>query len=330
MTQQNSAPAAVPPSLTLDSALGLLSGSREDELDGHSTSTGESSKTGDAPIENTTSTQPNDRASVGQAVNEAGEGVQPPASWRASDRELFRSLPVALQERIAAREQQRERAVNEALRQSAALRQAAEGERAAFEGERQRFRNQLDALIMNAQHELASEFADIRTPADLVALAQKDPARYAVLRARQDALQHAQAEQMQLQARAAEQQSAQLRTVIEQEKRALIEKRPELKDKAARARLAKELREYATSVGYTPEQFDSNLSHVNLLVLEKAMLYDRAQQARTEAMSRRVPRVQMPGTAVTKGERASEARAARLNRLERTGRIEDAVGLLRI
>jgi hypothetical protein len=75
---------------------------------------------------------------------------------------------------------------------------------------------------------------------------------------------------------------------------------------------------------------ESNLSHVNLLVLEKAMLYDRAQRARAEAQVRPVPRVQQPGTAESRSERAADRRTARLKRLERSGRIEDAVGLLRI
>ncbi len=330
MTQQNAISAAAAPSLTLDAALDLLSDDRGDEAHNDPASAGERPNAAGSAAEGIESTQPADHAPTDPAADEDSETIQPPGSWQASDRELFRSLPAALQERIAAREQQRERAVNEALRETAAQRRAADGERAAFEAERQRFQQQLDALVLSARHELASEFADIRTPADLVALAQKDPARYAVLRARQDALQHAQAEQTQLHARAVEQQSAQLRTVIEQEKKALIEKRPDLKDKAVRDRLARDLREYAVSAGYTPDQFDSNLSHVNLLILEKAMLYDRAQRAKADAVSRNVPRVQTPGTAATRGERAGEARATRLNRLEKSGRIEDAVGLLRI
>jgi hypothetical protein len=320
MAQENPSGSEAAPSLTLESAFGLLSGDAAGDDENRPASAGGRPAEPDAG---------EDEAIVEEAASTV-EAIEPPASWRPADHEMFRSLPPALQRRIASREQQRERAVNEALRESAAHRRSIEGERAAFEAERQQLRHRLDSLILGAQHELAAEFADIRTPADLVALAQKDPARYAVLRARQDALQHAQAEQTQLHARAVEQQSAQLQTVIEQEKKALIEKRPDLRDKSVRDRLARDLKEYAVGLGYTAEQFDGNLSHVNLLVLEKAMLYDRAQRARAQAVSRNVPRVQTPGTAATRGERASDARTAKLNRLGRTGRIEDAVGLLRI
>jgi hypothetical protein len=59
------------------------------------------------------------------------------------------------------------------------------------------------------------------------------------------------------------------------------------------------------------------------------MLYDRAKKARADAEVRPVPRVQTPGTAITRSDRANDSRASKLKKLERSGRIEDAVGLLR-
>lgn len=118
--------------------------------------------------------------------------------------------------------------------------------------------------------------------------------------------------------------------MVASEREALVGKRPDLQDKAALARFHNELRDYAISVGFAPEQYDGNLSHLNLLVLEKAMLYDRAQRARSEAIARPVPKVQWPGAAQSRADRTAEDRAARLKRLEKTGRVEDAVGLLRL
>ena len=302
--------------LTLESAIGLLSGpddDRDTEAEAHSA--------GPASAE---------PSPQGDDVDEHVEEVNAPASWKTEERDLFRTLPPPLQARIAARERERERAINEALRETAAHRKADEGRRQSQEAERFAYQQQLGALVHGMQQQLGAEFAEIRTPADLVALAQKDPARYAVLRARQDALQQAQIQNQQIQAQMAEQQNAQLETYAQGEKAALIEKRPDLKDRTKRERFARELKSYAVSVGYAAEQFDSNLSHVNLLVLEKAMLYDRARRARAEAEVRPVPRVQQPGTGAARGERAGEARTTRLKRLERSGRIEDAIGLLRI
>lgn len=265
--------------LTLESALGLLSTDDErDDADGASPPDADG------------------RSAPREADEEDGEygDIDAPASWRTEERELFRSLPPALKARVAARERERERAVNEALREAATHRKAAESGQRAQEAERLAYRQQLGALVHGLQQQLGADFADVRTPADLVTLAQKDPARYAVLRARQDALQQAQMQHQQIQAQMAEQHNAQLETYAHREKAALIEKRPDLKDKAKRERFARELKDYAVSVGYAPEQFDGNLSHVNLLVLEKAMLYDRAKKARADAEVRPVPRVQTP------------------------------------
>jgi hypothetical protein len=320
MMQEEPAAAGTGP-LTLESALGLLSLDNSDAEDAVQPSTEQTKVSEDHECAG-------DCGAHGEAPDDTS--VDAPASWKGSDQDLFRTLPQPLQARIAAREQERERAVNEALRESATHRKAAERGRAAHEAERAALHQQLNALVSGMQQQLAGEFGDIRTPADLVALAQKDPARYAVLRARQDALQHAQIEQQQSQAQMVEQQAAQLSSYAQREKAALLEKRPDLKDEGVRERFRRDLRDYAVSLGYAPEQVESNLSHVNLLVLEKAMLYDRAQRARNEAQVRSVPRVQRPGTAQTRGERASDHRAAKLKRLERSGRIEDAVGLLRI
>lgn len=322
MMQQEPASAGTGP-LTVESALGLLS-QGDDEAEARAEAAPMKAQSARGEEGEVTA----DHAAEGDEAE--GTPIDPPASWKAADRELFRSLPEPLQARIATREQERERATNEALRESARHRKTAESGRAAHEAERIAFQEHLNALVAGMQQQLAGEFGDVKTPGDLVALAQKDPARYAVLRARQDALQHAQIEQKQIQAQVMEQQGAQLHSYAQHEKAALFEKRPDLKDKATRDRFRRDLREYASSVGYAPEQFESNLSHVNLLVLEKAMLYDRARRAKAEAEVRSVPRVQQPGTAQTRGERVADQRAARLKRLERSGRIEDAAGLLRI
>jgi hypothetical protein len=319
MMQQEPATGTGP--LTLESALGLMSLDDNDAGDAVQSSSTEQLEVSE-----------DDECAGDCGVHDEtldDRPVDPPASWKAADQDLFRSLPAPVQAQIARREQEREGAINEALRE-ATHRKLAERRQSAHEAERLAFQEHLNALVAGMQQQLAGEFGDVRTPADLVALAQKDPARYAVLRARQDALQQAQVEQQQIQTQMVEQQSARLHSYAQHEKAALLEKKPELKDKATRDRFRRDLREYAASVGYAPEQFESNLSHVNLLVLEKAMLYDRARRAKAEAEVWPVPRVQQPGTAQTRGERAADHRATRLKRLERTGRIEDAAGLLRI
>jgi len=61
--------------------------------------------------------------------------------------------------------------------------------------------------------------------------------------------------------------------------------------------------------------------------VRKTMLYNNAMAARPA--SRPLPKVQRPGTAAGRGERVEEGRIAALRKLERSGSIDDAIGLLR-
>ncbi len=335
----NPPPAGTAP-LTLEAARGLLTIMEDAAAPAADAGEGAPVSTAAAvlgqPADEADAAAPGDDAAAPSDGNEDADGgepdepaIAPPASWRASEKEAFKRLPREIQAVVAGRERDRERAINEAMRGAAETRKAAEAERAAYETERRRLQQEIAAIMPALEQQIGIEFADIRTPADVVALAESDPARYALWRAKQDALQFAQREQSRLSQEAAQEEAAAIRDLARREIAALLDKRPELKDRDARARFNRELRDYALSIGYSPAQYDGNLSHLNLLVLEKAMLYDRAQKAKAEALARPVPRVERPGTAGTKAERAAEERAQKLKRLERSGRIEDAVGLLR-
>jgi hypothetical protein len=56
-------------------------------------------------------------------MNPADEAVQPPRGWRADEKAAFSVLPSIVQEAIARREQDRERAIRKAQDDAAALRQ---------------------------------------------------------------------------------------------------------------------------------------------------------------------------------------------------------------
>lgn len=344
MTQDTQYSPAGPETLTLDLAVALLSGQpQDDEKESPIAASAETdASTPDAkqpiPFEDwlthngleTSTEEPSETSGADEQRVKDSQAVKPPASWTGSDQAIFQTLPRELQERVAAREQERERVVNEALRGQAESRKAVEAQRVMADHVRQHAQMQLEAMIPALHGELGAEFADIRTPADMVVLAQKDPARYAVLRAKQDALHQALVQTQSIQLQTMQQHQAERLEVIKNERAALLEKRPELRDKAAAQRFGREIRDYVVGLGYPPDVLDGNLSHLDLLVLEKAMLYDRAQRARAEGAARPVPRVQSPGTAETRGERAAGERVSKLKRLERSGRIEDAVGLLRL
>jgi len=255
--------------------------------------------------------------------------IEAPRFWKKAAREHFESLPRPIQEMILERETERDTEVRRLQNETAEKRKTFESEALAAQNERQRYQQQLQPLIQGLQQSLQSEFADIKTPGDVVALAQSDPARYALWRARMDAIQYGQAQLRQIQ----EAQTAEQRKQYEEYARAewneYLKHRPEYKDRSRWEAARRELRDYAVSLGYSEQDFDSNVAHRHLLVLEKAMLYDRAQKAKAEAVAKPVPKVQQPGTARTRADKAADERAARLKKLEQSGSIEDAMGLLR-
>ena len=83
--------------------------------------------------------------------------------------------------------------------------------------------------------------------------------------------------------------------------------------------------EFATGLGYTTEEIAQVSDHRVLLLLRKAMLYDRGQ-ARKPAAKQRIEKVKVAkpgtGTKTTK----SKTKAAR-QRLAKSGRVEDAAEL---
>lgn len=255
--------------------------------------------------------------------------LQAPSFWKKDARDIFATLPRDAQEKLLEQERERNEGVERAMREAAEKRKSAESEILAAQNERQRIAQQLQPLIQGLQQSLQTEFADIKTPADVVALAQRDPARYAEWRARMDAIQFGQAQQRQLQEQQAQEQRRQLEEYARAEWEAFVKAKPEYKDRTKWEAARRDLRDYALSMGYSEQDFDNNISHRHFLVLEKAMLYDRAQQAKANAVVKPLPKVQVPGSAKTKADMAAEQRAAQLKKLEQSGSIEDAIGLLR-
>jgi hypothetical protein len=97
--------------------------------------------------------------------------IEPPSTWSKQDKELFASLPRALQERLAERERSREDVTAE-------QRKVLEADHALLDQARQQYEATLPQLLALLQQQHAAEFADIKTPADIERVANDDRARY--------------------------------------------------------------------------------------------------------------------------------------------------------
>jgi hypothetical protein len=93
--------------------------------------------------------------------------------------------------------------------------------------------------------------------------------------------------------------------------------------------MATDLRDYAGSQGFIREEIESLIDHRSLIVLHKAMMYDKLNSG--DVRKRKVvnkPKVIRSGKGSSKKQDAKSQRIAQMKRLQGTGRIDDASALL--
>lgn len=208
---------------------------------------------------------------------------------------------------------------------------AAAEARAAAEAERALYRSQLEGALPLLRQQM-QQFDSL----DWAKLAAEDPARFAELAPAHEALAQRLAEAEAGQARLRQETYRQAlerreahRRHLQDEKARLLEKQPALKDPAAYRQEMAALTDYLLDAGYRRDELDRLVDHRDLILVQKAMLYDRMKGARDEVARKLapLPKLQRPG--VAQGTAAGpERRAAMLKRLERTGSTEDAARLI--
>lgn len=251
--------------------------------------------------------------------------IEAPSSWKAEEKEVFKSLPRAAQEAIARREQDRTTELRNLQNTQAEQRKQVEGEVAKLKG----LADQVASVANERIADLAREFPEIKTQADVEALAATDPARFNLFQAKLMRFNAAQQAHQQAQQALQEKGEQAGKEMLAKAQEALVTAFPAWKDPAVGRKEMTELQDYAISLGVPEQAARGTLDPHIYKLAQKAMLYDRAQAAKTQAVKRDPPKVIKPGAPITKTEQADEKRAAQLKRLDKTGDIEDAVGLLR-
>lgn len=209
-----------------------------------------------------------------------------------------------------------------------ALQQQYQNEVMQIQSERQQY---IDGLQNALQSSLSSldEFASI----DWERLRQTDPIEFVTKKDQfRDAQQRAQQIQYEQQV-AAQRQQQELETARQKalvaERNSLIEKLPEWSDPRKQAAMALELQSYASEQGFSKEELDGLIDHRSILVLRKAMLYDKANSS--EIVKKKLkgkPKVIKSGSGKGRKSIDSEKRSASMKRLKQSGRPEDAANLL--
>jgi hypothetical protein len=269
-----------------------------------------------------------------QGDEEAGDSDQgdalpliaAPASWKDAEKEVWPSLPRAAQEAIARREQDRTSELRNLQNSSAGQRKAAEAEVNRLKG----LSGQIDAHLHDKMAALAREFPDVKSEADLARIARENPARAQLLHSRLTELNAVALARKAAHAEIARSDQKHYAEHLARAKDALLEAFPAWHDPDTARREITALQDYAIGQGAPEAAARNALDPVIYRLAQKAMAYDRALAQRESAVSKTPPRVLKPGAQASDHATAArdESRRAKLGKLDRTGDLEDARGLL--
>ena len=169
------------------------------------------------------------------------------------------------------------------------------------------------------------------SPEDLADMKENDPIGYAVkvaeLTEKKEQLAQVRAEQQRIaqQQQAEHQQS--MAQLVQQEAQKLSQVLPEFSDPTKGEQIRNEIRNYGKSAGFTDQELSQVYDSRHVLMLHKAMMYDKLQKAKP-AVNKKVaqaPKMVKSGTKVKEGNR--DLRKQQLNKLKQTGKVRDAAAL---
>jgi len=198
---------------------------------------------------------------------------------------------------------------------------------AQIQAERQQYIESLQSVLQGSMSDL-DHFATM----DWQSLKESNPLEYVTkrdeYREAQDRISALQQEQSLVRQRQQEEET-QLRTrTLSEEHNKLVEKMPEWGESSTKQQMATDLRDYASAQGFIQEEIESLIDHRSLIVLHKAMMYDKLDSGNVR--KRKVvnkPKVVRSGKGESKKQDVTRKRNAQMKRLQETGHVDDSVGL---
>jgi len=201
-----------------------------------------------------------------------------------------------------------------------------QSERMRLEQERQMYANGLQ-MLQEQQSNKLQEFEKT----DWTTLKEEDPYAYMLQKdeyrdAQEKAANVVQQQQLIQQEQAQESQKARA-NFVKQEYSRLVDALPEWNDREST--IKKDVQEYATSVGFRPEEINQLADHRSVLIIKKAMEYDKLTKkvAPKKKAVRKVPKVQKSGRGNSNEDAATEATNKKRARLRKSGKQDDAASL---
>jgi len=201
-----------------------------------------------------------------------------------------------------------------------------QSERMQLEQERQMYANGLQ-MLQEQQSAKLKPFESV----DWEALKAEDPYQYMIkkdeYRDAQERVTNIQQQQNLVQQEQAQQAQQARAHFVQQEYSKLVEALPEWNDKESTVK--KDVQEYAKSVGFLPEEINQLADHRSVLIIKKAMEYDKltTKVAPKKKAVKKVPKVQKSGRGNSKEDVAAEAIKKKRARLQKSGKQHDAASV---
>lgn len=262
--------------------------------------------------------------------------IDPPRSWTKEEQAEFATYPREAQEKIARREQDRERTLRQSQNEAAEQRKAMDAERSKVDQARQQYEAALPALLQTLQEQQAGEFSDIRTMADVEKLAREDWPRYALWDAQQKKVAAVTQEVNAARQRQEQDFKSKWSDFTSKEDQAFMDKVPEFSDKAVAQKWSDGAVSVLKDVGFSEKELASAFNGEASLSLRdhrvQLLIYDatRFRQAKTGASKpvvKPLPPVQRPGVAKAAVSATQADVDSAQKRFDRTGSLKDAQAL---
>ena len=195
---------------------------------------------------------------------------------------------------------------------------------ARIQAERQHYINSLESAVQSSIGQL-DQFANINWDQ----LKEDNPLEFITKRDEYREAQEQIRQYQGYQAQAAQEQKVAHARMVQEEQGKLVEILPDWGKVPQRRAIGEEIKAYASSVGYSPEEIRGLVDHRNFLTLYKAMKYDKASSP--EVVKKKVknkPRVIRSGRGTDNRDAEKSQRAEQMKRLRGTGHVDDASALL--
>jgi len=203
-----------------------------------------------------------------------------------------------------------------------------EVEMAQIRNERQQYVQTLQNIIEGSTQSL-DKFVDV----DWDTLKATNPIEYVTKREEyremQEKIQAIQHEQVTVQSKQNDDMKQLHAQTLHREHQLMADALPEWGDPKKQHEIGSHIRDYARVQGFSDEEIGSLVDHRSLIVLRKAMLYDEVNSSDVKSKKlKNKPRVVRSGKGVSRKDDSKRKRASKMNRLQKSGHVDDAASIL--